>query len=61
MDRVLFGFFRVVFLLHLFHPHKLQIQVVNQRTDLFVDLRGEVLRDGKGGIGPGIGGCGVSG
>ena len=28
---------------------------MNQRTDLFVDLRGEVLRDGKGGIGPGIG------
>ena len=44
---------------HLFHPHKLQIQVVNQRPDLFMDLRGEVLRDGgEGGIGPGIG-CAV--
>ena len=56
MDRVLFGFFRVVFLLHLFHSHKLQIQVVNERPDLLVHLRGEVLRHGrKGGIGPGIG------
>ena len=56
MDRVLFGFFRAVFLLHLFHSHKLQIQVVNQRPNLLVYLRGEVLRHGgEGGIGPGIG------
>ena len=56
MDCVLFGFFRVVFLLHLFHSHKLQIQVVNQRPNLLVYLRGEVLRHGgEGGIGPGIG------
>ena len=56
MGRVLFGFFRVVFLLHLFHTHKLEIQVVNQRADLLMHLRGEVLRDGgKGGIGPWIG------
>ena len=56
MDRVLFGFFRVVFLLHLFHSHKLQIQVVNQRPNLLVYPRGEVLRHGgEGGIGPGIG------
>ena len=58
MGRVLFGFFRVVFLLHLFHPHKLEIQVVNERPDLFMDLRGEVLRHGgEGSIGPGIGGA----
>lgn len=57
MGSVLFRFFRVVFLLHLFHPHKLQIQVVNQHPDLFMDLRGEVLRHGgEGSIGPGIGG-----
>ena len=56
MDRVLFGFFRAVFLLHLLHSHKLQIQVVNQRPNLLVYLRGEVLRHGgEGGIGPGIG------
>ena len=56
MDCVLFGFFRVVFLLHLFHSHKLQIQVVNQRPNLLVYPRGEVLRHGgEGGIGPGIG------
>lgn len=56
MDCVLFDFFRVVFLLHLFHSHKLQIQVVNQRPNLLVYLRGEVLRHGgEGGIGPGIG------
>lgn len=56
MDCVLFDFFRVVFLLHLFHSHKLQIQVVNQRPNLLVCLRGEVLRHGgEGGIGPGIG------
>ena len=56
MDCVLFGFFRVVFLLHLLHSHKLQIQVVNQRPNLLVYLRGEVLRHGgEGGIGPGIG------
>lgn len=37
-------------------PHKLQIQVVNERTDLLVNLRREVLCHGrKGGIGPGIG------
>ena len=52
MGSVLFRFFRVVF-----HPHKLQIQVVNQHPDLFMDLRGEVLRHGgEGSIGPGIGG-----
>lgn len=57
MGSVLFRFFRVVFLLHLFHPHKLQIQVVNQHPDLFMDLRGEVLRHGgEGSIGQGIGG-----
>ena len=56
MDRVLFGFFRAVFLLHLFHSHKLHIQVVNQRPNLLVYLRGEVLRHGgEGGIGPGTG------
>lgn len=57
MGSVLFRFFRVVFLLHLFHPHKPQIQVVNQHPDLFMDLRGEVLRHGgEGSIGPEIGG-----
>ena len=28
------------------HPHKLQIQLVHERQDLFVDLRGEALGDG---------------
>ena len=56
MGRVLFGFFRVVFLLDFSLSHKLQIQVVNERTDLFVHLRREVLRDGReSSIGPGIG------
>ena len=42
--------------LNLFHPHKLQIQVVNECPDLLVDFWGEVLRHGgEGGIGPGIG------
>ena len=42
---------------HLFHPHKLQIQVVNQRPYFFVDLRREVLRHSrKRRLGPGIGG-----
>ena len=46
-------------LLNLFDPHKLQIQVVDERPDLLVDLRRKVLRHGgKGGIGPGIG-CAV--
>ena len=41
---------------NLFDSDKLQIQVVNERPDLLVDLRGEVLRHGgEGGIGPGIG------
>ena len=43
-------------ILHLFHSHKLQIQVMNKRPDLLVDLRGEVLRHGgESSIGPGIG------
>ena len=47
--------FLIVF--NLFYTHKLQIQVVNERPDLLVNLRGEVLRrGGKGSIGPGIGG-----
>ena len=58
MGSVLFRFFRVVFLLQLFNPHKLQVQIVNERPDLLVHLRGEVLRHGgKGSIGPGIGGA----
>ena len=44
---------------NLFDSDKLQIQVVNERPDLLVDLRREVLRDGgEGGIGTGIG-CAV--
>ena len=43
---------------HLFHSHKLQIQVVDERPDLLVDLWREVLRHGgEGCIGPGIGGA----
>ena len=47
-------FFRLLF--YLLHADILQIQLVNQRLDLVVDLRREVLRNGgKGSIGPGIG------
>lgn len=49
--------FLIVF--NLFYTHKLQVQVVDERTYLLVYLRGEVLCDGgEGGIGPGIG-CAV--
>ena len=45
--------FRIVF--NLFDSDKLQIQVVDERPDLLVDLWREVLRNSyKGGIGPGI-------
>ena len=49
-----FFFFR--FLLNLLHPHKLQVQVVDERPDLLVYLRREVLRHcRKRRFSPGIG------